>query len=149
VLVYSTPALRVGVFRCPPGDALWRETNDNIGARPHVVFPATVVGLVRHGTHLVVTPNDVVFYRPFETYERSLHDARGDISLFIAPSAELLDPPSAPVGRVDAPTFLLARRLMRRLRDDADPLLVEEIAAELIGRAIGAPALTSGRRPAT
>ena len=36
---------------------------------------------------LVVTPNDVVFYRPFETYERSLRDARGDVSLFIAPSS--------------------------------------------------------------
>ena len=45
VSVYSTPALRVGVYRCPPGDALWHETNDNIGARPHVVFPGTAVGL--------------------------------------------------------------------------------------------------------
>jgi AraC-like DNA-binding protein len=149
VLVYSTPALRVGVFRCPPGDALWHETNDNIGARPHVVFPGTVVGLVRHGTRLVVTPNDVVFYRPFETYRRSLRDGRGDISLFIAPSAALLEAPSAPIGRVDAPTFLLARRLLRRLRDDAEPLQVEETAAELVGRAIGAPVLHSGRRPRT
>ena len=41
-----------------------------------------------------------------------MRDARGDISLFIAPSAELLDPPSVPVGRVDASTFLLARRLI-------------------------------------
>ncbi len=73
--VYSTPALRVGVYRCPPGDDLWHETNDNIGERPHVVFPGTAVGLVRDGMRLVVTPNDVVFYRPFETYERSLRDA--------------------------------------------------------------------------
>jgi hypothetical protein len=56
VSVYSTPALRVGVYRCPPGDALWHETNDNIGARPHVVFPATAVGLVRDGVRLTVTP---------------------------------------------------------------------------------------------
>ena len=49
--VYSTSALRVGVFRCPPGDALWHETNDNIGERPHVVFPGTAVGLVREGVH--------------------------------------------------------------------------------------------------
>jgi AraC-like DNA-binding protein len=149
VLVHSTSALRIGVFRCPPGDALWHEMNDNIGARPHVVFPGTVVGLVRDGTRLVVTPNDVVFYRPFETYERSLRDARGDISLFIAPAATLLDAPSAPVGRVDSPTFLLARRLMRDLRDDADALLVEETAAELVGRALGVPAHHSGRRPTT
>jgi AraC-like DNA-binding protein len=149
VSVYSTPSLRVGVYRCPPGNALWHETNDNIGERPHVVFPGTVVGLVRRGTRLVVTPNDVVFYRPFETYERSLRDERGDVSLFIAPSAELLEAPSAPVGRVDGPTFLLARRLARRLRDGADGVLVEETAAELVGRAIGAPAPPSGRRPRT
>ena len=149
MIVYSTPALRVGVYRCPPDNALWHETNDNIGERPHVVFPGTAVGLVRRGTHFVVTPNDVVFYRPFETYERSLRDERGDVSLFIAPSAELLDAPSAPVGRVDTPTFLLACRLARRLRDDADGLAVEEAAADLVGRAIGAPELRSGRRPGT
>ena len=149
MIVYSTPALRVGVYRCPPGDALWDETNDNIGERPHVVFPRTAVGLVREGTRLVVTPNEVVFYRPFDTYERSLRDARGDVSLFIAPAAEDLDLPSAHVGRVDAPTFLLARRLAGQLRDDPDRLLVEETAAELVGRATGETVPPSGSRPAT
>ena len=142
--VYSTPALRVGVFRCPPGDALWHETNDNIGERPHVIFPGTAVGLVREGVHLTATPNDVVFYRPFETYERTLRDARGDVCLFIAPQE--LDVPAAPLGRADARSFLLARRLASRL-DDA--LFVEETAAELIARAVGSPAPPSGRRPAT
>jgi AraC-like DNA-binding protein len=146
--VYSTPWLRVGVFRCPPGSALWHETNDNIGERPHVVFPGLAVGLVRRGARLVVTPNDVVFYRPFETYERSLRDARGDVSLFIAPAAEFLDVPSAPLGRVDAGTFLLARRLAHGL-DEADALLVEETATELVVRALGAPAPPSGRRATT
>jgi AraC-like DNA-binding protein len=146
VSVYSTPALRVGVYRCPPGDALWHETNDNIGARPHVVFPATAVGLVRDGVRLTVTPNDVVFYRPFETYERSLRDARGDISLFIAPQD--LEVPDAPVGRADARSFLLARRLASRLGDH-EPLFVEETAAELIARAIRGPVASSGRRAAT
>ena len=132
---YSTPALRVGIFRCPPGDALWHETNDNIGDRPHVVFPGTAVGLVREGMHLTATPNDVVFYRPFETYRRELRDARGDVCLFIAPRD--LDVPEAPLGRADARSFLLARRLASRL-DDAP--FVEETAAELIGRAVRGPA---------
>jgi AraC-like DNA-binding protein len=149
VNVYSTPWLRVGLFRCPPGSALWRETNDNIGERPHVVFPGTVVGLVRRGTRHVVTPNDVVFYRPFETYGRSLRDARGDVSLFVAPAPELLEVPGAPVGGVDADTFLLTRRLARRLREGAGALLVEETAAELVARAVRAPARESGRRGAT
>jgi len=142
--VYSTPSLRVGIFRCPPEDALWHETNDNIGERPHVVFPGTAVGLVRHGVRLTATPNDVVFYRPFETYERTLRDARGDVSLFIAPRD--LDVPAAPLGRADARSFLLARRLAARL-DDA--LFVEETAAELITRAVHGPAAPSGRRAAT
>jgi AraC-like DNA-binding protein len=146
VSVYSTPALRVGVFRCPPGDALWGETNDNIGERPHVVFPGTAVGLVREGVRLLVTPNDVVFYRPFATYERSLRDERGDVSLFIAP--QQLDVPDAPLGKADARSFLLARRLASRL-DEQDALFVEETAIELIARAIGGPAATSGRRPST
>jgi hypothetical protein len=124
VSVCSTPALRVGVYRCPPGDALWHETNDNIGERPHVVFPGTAVGLVRDGVHVTATPNDVVFYRPFETYERSLRDPRGDVCLFIAPRE--LDVPAAPLGRADARAFLLARRLAGRLDD---PLFVEETAA--------------------
>ena len=144
--VYSTPALRVGVYRCPPGDVLWHETNDNIGERPHVVFPGTAVGLVRDGMRLVVTPNDVVFYRPFETYERSLRDERGDVSLFIAP--QHLDLPDAPLGRADARSFLLARRLASRLHEH-DALFVEEAAVELIARAIRGPVAASGRRPAT
>jgi AraC-like DNA-binding protein len=143
VSVYSTPALRVGVFRCPPGDVLWREINDNIGERPHVVFPGTAVGLVREGVRLTATPNDVVFYRPFETYERALRDARGDVCLFIAPRD--LEVPTAPLGKSDARSFLLARRLAHRL-DDA--LFVEETAAELIERAIRGPAPPSGRRAA-
>ena len=141
---YSTPALRVGIFRCPPGDALWHETNDNIGDRPHVVFPGTAVGLVREGMHLTATPNDVVFYRPFETYRRELRDARGDVCLFIAPRD--LDVPAAPLGRADARSFLLARRLASRL-DDAP--FVEETAAELIGRAVRGPAPPAGRRANT
>jgi AraC-like DNA-binding protein len=144
-----TPWLHVGIFRCPPGSALWRETNDNIGDRPHVVFPGTVVGLERRGTRHVVTPNDVVFYRAFETYGRTLRDARGDVSLFVAPAPELLDVPSAPVGRVDGPTFLLVRRLARRLREGAEPLVVEEAAAALVERAVAAPAQPSGRRAGT
>jgi AraC-like DNA-binding protein len=146
VSVYSTPALRVGVYRCPPGDDLWHETNDNIGERPHVVFPGTAVGLVRDGVRLVVTPNDVVFYRPFETYERTLRDERGDVSLFIAP--QHLDIPDAPLGKADGRTFLLARRLASRLHE-RDALFVEETAAELVARAIRGPAPTSGHRPAT
>src|SRR3954471_11319717 len=130
--VYSTPALRVGVYRCPPGDALWHETNDNIGDRPHVVFPATTVGLVRHGMRVTATPNDVVFYRPFETCERSLRDARGDVCLFIAPRDPRADPPPVPPRPHPARALRLAEAakdlLLARLEQ---PLSLTAPAGEL------------------
>jgi AraC-like DNA-binding protein len=58
--------------------------------------------------------------------------------------------PGAAVGPVDAPTFLLARRLARALDDGGTAgLPVEEAAAELVGRALAQPARQSGRRPGT
>ena len=56
--------------------------------------------------------------------------------------------PDAPLGRADAGSFLLARRLASRL-DEQDALFVEETAVELIERAIGGPVPASGRRAAT
>ena len=143
--VYSTPSLRVGIFRCPPEDTLWHETNDNIGERPHVVFPGTAVGLVREGMRLTATPNDVVFYRPFETYERSLRDARGDVCLFIAPAR------ARRAGRAARarPTRAASCSPAGSRAGSTTRLFVEETAAELIGRAIRGPAPPRGppRRP--
>jgi AraC family transcriptional regulator len=75
-----------------------------------------------------------------------LRDARGDVCLFIAPHE--LDVPAAPLGRADARTFLLARRLASGL-EQPDALFVEETAAELVARAIRGLAAPSGRRAAT
>jgi hypothetical protein len=141
--VYSTPSLRVGIFRCPPEDALWHETNDNIGERPHVVFPGTAVGLVRHGVRLTATPNDVVFYRPFETYERTLRDARGDVSSSSRPATSTCRPPrSAGPTRAASCSPGGSHAARRRAVRRGDP-------AELITRAVHGPAAPSGRRPAT
>jgi AraC-like DNA-binding protein len=123
--------MRVGEFRCPPDDALWDEVNDNIGPEAHVVFPRTTVVLHRKGGRLLSTPNHVIFYRPHERYRRALHDARGDISLFVAFDGDVPDVPAGPA----APTaFLLAHRLSRHLDDE--PLLVEEAAARLVEEAL-------------
>ena len=147
--VYSTPSLRVGVYRCPPGNALWHETNDNIGERPHVVFPGLWWGscaAVRAWSLRPTTSCSIARSRPTSA-RCATSAATSRCSSPPPPSSSTL--PAPPVGRVDAPTFLLACRLARRLRDDADGLLVEETATELVGRAIGAPAPQSGRRPAT
>jgi AraC-like DNA-binding protein len=124
--------MRVGEFRCPPGDALWDEVNDNIGPEAHLVFPRTSVRLERRGCgSLLSTPNHVVFYRPHERYRRALHDARGDISLFVALDEPVPDVPVAPCTPA---AFLLARQLARHLDDE--PLVVEERAARLVEEAL-------------
>src|SRR5215218_6486130 len=126
--------MRVGVFRCPPDDALWDEVNDNIGPEAHVVFPRTSVVLHRRAGRVLSTPNHVVFYRPHERYRRALHDRRGDISLFVAFDDEV-ELPDAPVGPAPAAAFLLAHRLARRLGDE--PLAVQETAATLVDEVLG------------
>ena len=156
---YSTPWLRVGVYRCPPDSALWHETNDNIGDRPHVVFPALAVGLVRRGARVVATPNDVVFYRPFETYERSLRDARGDVSLFIAPRRARTCQPRRSAGSTRARSCSPGgspRRLddracssRRRLRSSSTRALRARAARPAGGRPPAAAAPSSPRRPRT
>jgi AraC-like DNA-binding protein len=135
--------MRVGVFRCPPDDALWDEVNDNIGPEAHVVFPRTSVVLHREAGRVLSTPNHVVFYRPHERYRRVLHDTRGDISLFVAFEDDV-ELPDAPAGPATPAAFLLALRLARRLRDE--PLLVEETAAALVEQALAVRHVPRGNR---
>ena len=56
---YSTAWLRVGVYRCPPDSALWHETNDNIGDRPHVVFPALTLNYLGQGSLILESPKAI------------------------------------------------------------------------------------------
>jgi hypothetical protein len=75
-VLLSTPELTLGEFACASGDRLWDEVND-IGGRAHVVFPRTPVVIEQDGAHpVLVTPNDVVYYRPHQRYRRELRDAR-------------------------------------------------------------------------
>lgn len=122
--------MRVGEFRCPPGDPLWDEVNDNIGPEAHAVFPRTSVVLDRErGGRLLSTPNHAVFYRPNERYRRTLHDERGDVSVFVAYDGPV---PDRPAGPLTARGYLLARRLPR-----FDALAREEAAALLLDEVLG------------
>ena len=135
--------MRVGEFRCPPGDPLWDEVNDNIGSEAHVVFPRTTVVLDRErGGRLISTPNHVVFYRPNERYRRTLHDERGDVSVFVAYDGPV---PDRPAGPLSARGYLLARRLPRLdalAREETAALLVDEV----LGGAAGVRHSPAGRR---
>jgi AraC family transcriptional regulator len=146
-ILLRTSELTLGEFACAPGDRLWGEVNTNIGARPHVVFPRTHVLIAQDGEQPVLaTPNHVVFYKPHQRYRRGLRDERGDRSLWLEVTAELLEqaagpPPDRPAGPSEARTYLLAVAVARHLNAEPTPdrLLAEEAALQLLGQAVSSP----------
>lgn len=152
-LLLRGDAFEVGEFRCAPVHPLWHEVNDNIGPRPHVVFPQTSVYIDQGGSRRVLaTPNHVVFHSSHALYRRELHDPRGDLCVFVTVHpglfAELVGDVAVPLGSTDAETYLAVRVLVRALREAraADPLEVEERLHGLVARA--AVARREPRRPA-
>jgi len=151
----TTPALTVGEFHCPPGDASWRETNV-IGDRAHVVFPRRPVVIRQLGREPVLaTPNHAMLYNPEQAYRRELHGDRGDESVFVSlpsESLERLAAEGAPVldggTRIrlthvptDRRTYLLQHLLVRHLHAASSDLLdAEEAATRLVLRALAGPA---------
>jgi AraC family transcriptional regulator len=151
----TTPALTVGEFHCPPGDASWRETN-LIGDRAHVVFPRRPVVIRQLGREPVLaTPNHAMLYNAEQAYRRELHGDRGDESVFVALPGESLEriaAEGAPVldggSRIrlthvptDRRTYLLQHLLVRHLHAGAsDRLGAEEAATRLVFRTLAGPA---------
>ena len=148
-LLLEGETFEVGEFRCAPVHPLWQEVNDNIGPRPHLVFPQTSVYIDQGRSHRVLaTPNHVVFYPSHALYRRELHDPRGDLCVFVTLDpglfAELVGDAAVPLGSSDAETYLAVRVLVRELREarTADYLEVEEELHRLVARAAsgrGAP----------
>lgn len=139
-VLLETTDLTLGEFECGPGDPLWREVNENIDARPHVVFPRTRVLITQDGARpTLCTPNHVVFYRPNQRYRRALRDGDGDRCLWLALRGG--DVPPAVTGPADARTYLLAVALSAHLRRECEPdrLVAEEAAVRLLDRAVGGP----------
>jgi AraC-like DNA-binding protein len=155
-LLLDTDELQVGEFRCLPRHPLWHEVNDNIGPRPHVVFPHTSVYIDRSGGDPVLaTPNHVLVYRSHECYRRGLHDPRGDRCVFVTVAPRLWErltevQTPEPVGPSDPRTYFLQHLVVRHLREQAacDRLFVEEALHHLVTRAIATAAPDSTRRPA-
>src|SRR5215208_2196381 len=136
------PELTLGDFACTSGDRMWDEVND-IGPRPHVVFPRTHVLIAQDGAEpILATPNHVILYRPHQLYRRGLRDERGDRSLWLELAPELFErAPAGPAVPSDARTYLLAVTVARHLQSEApDRLLAEEAAARLLDAALGTAA---------
>jgi AraC-like DNA-binding protein len=138
-VLLAMPELTLGEFACESGDRLWGEVND-IGGGAHVVFPRTRVLIAQDGSHpVLVTPNDVVYYRPHQRYRRGLRDSRGDRSLWLEVAPELFErAPAGPARPSGARTYLLAVSVARHLRTEPAPdrLLAEEAALRLLADAV-------------
>jgi AraC-like DNA-binding protein len=149
-VLLAMPELTLGEFVCERGDRLWDEVND-IGEGAHVVFPRTRVVIAQDGSHpVLVTPNDVVYYRPHQLYRRELRDARGDRSLWLEVAPEhFRGAPAGPARPSGAGTYLLAVGVARHLRAEPEPdrLLAEEAALRLLDDAVAdaAPPAPGGR----
>ena len=150
-VLLAMPELTLGEFACERGDRLWDEVND-IGGSPHVVFPRTRVLIEQDGAHpVLVTPNDVVYYRSHQRYRRGLRDARGDRSLWLEVAPELFErAPAGPARPSGARTYLLAVGVANHLAREPEPdqLLAEEAALRLLDDAVDTTARTDPARRA-
>lgn len=149
-----TPLLSVGEFRCPPGDASWRETN-LIGDRAHVVFPRVPV-VIRQADRepVLATANHAMLYDANQPYEREARSEHGDDCAFIelptASLASLADEGASLVGDdhrmrathapTDSRTYLAQHLLVQHLREQPHDLLgAEEAAVCIVLAALSGP----------
>lgn len=142
-VLLETDELQVGEFHCAPAHPLWDEVNDNIGSRPHVVFPRTTVYIERRGEPVLATPNHVLFYGSHERYRRVLHDPRGDRCVFVTVDPRLWEELAAtrlPVsyGASDPGSYLVQHLVVRHLREETRPdlLFIEDALHGLVLRTV-------------
>ncbi|HEU0247215.1 MAG TPA: AraC family transcriptional regulator [Gaiellaceae bacterium] len=159
-VLFGSDVLDVGEFRCWPDHPRWEELND-IGGRPHVVFPGTSVVIQHLGCSAVLADrNLVMFYNAHDRYRRQLHDRRGDHCVFVAiapPSfAELVGASGVAFTHApgDACAYLCQSTVVRRLRaGECDALYVEEAILEAVQRSLERGLrhhqTRTGRRPQT
>jgi len=142
--LFAGRSLRVGLFSCPPAAAAWAETWRADAAT--VVFPLTSVVIEHDGRNATLAnSNHVLFFNRGDRYRKTLHDPRGELSVVVSPTPDLVaritrDGSSLPaIAGPCAPTAYLAQHdVVRRLRAGAalDASYVEETFANVLARAI-------------
>lgn len=131
---------RVGVFYCPPDARPWNEQHEFRGSAL-AVFPATSVVIEHEGREPVLAnPNHVMFYSEGQRYRRRLHDPRGDVSVYVAPSPRVIAAHELPFVQGPCPpeAFLAQHEVVRHLRtaDRVNPDFVEETLRDVLARVI-------------
>jgi AraC-like DNA-binding protein len=138
-VLFESSLFQLGEFRCWPEHPRWEVLND-IGDRPHVVFPGTSVLIQHVGRRAVLADrNLVMLYNAHDRYRRQVHDWRGDHCIFVAVEprcfASLAD--GSGVRFTHAPgdprAYLAQWTVVRRVLAGAvDPLHVEESILEAV-----------------
>lgn len=142
--LFAGRSLRVGLVRCPASAAAWGQIRAAEG--PAAVFPLTsFVVEANNGNSTLANPNHVLFFNAGDRFRRMPHDPRGEQSVVVAPTPELVSrlvpgDSSLPAGAGPcAPAVYLAQHdVVRRLRAGAavDGAYVEETFAAVLARAV-------------
>jgi AraC-like DNA-binding protein len=117
---------------------------NNIGDRPHVVFPGTSVIIHHVGRKPVLADrNFAIFYNAGDDYDRRLHDPRGDHCVFVALEPRCFGELAGGSGVTfthapgDVRAYLAQSTVVRGLRAGwGDPLFVEETVLEIVRRSL-------------
>ncbi len=151
IVVYESPLVRIGAFRCDRNYPGFRDTGP--AQNDCFVFPRTAVLIEHeHVPPFVANPNIVTFYNRAQRYQRYEISERGDRCDWFAvrrdlacDAARVKDPAprDAPFtwhcGRCDARTYLLQRLLFDAVAAGAldDPIAIEETVLLLLDRVVG------------
>jgi AraC-like DNA-binding protein len=160
--IFDGDLVRIGLFRCRPWHALFRE--DNYASRCLIVFPGSGVFITPAGGEPVVAdPNVVMLYNEGQSYRRDKLSEWGDDGVFFhfAPAAlieafRLYDPaveerPERPFRQShlhsDSRSYLLQYLIVRHILEQpvVDRLYVQETALQVLG---GLPANKTSPQPA-
>lgn len=151
-LLFESPSVCIGQFRCGPGSQLW-STENRTGLAPSIVFPRTAVEIHQADRYSVVaTPNHAMLYNANHAYHRDLIDPRGDVCEFFATSPTLIQEVLRSLGgpisdRLDSPfdfanspcpadVYMTQRAIFRVLKSgqEVDMLLIEESFIAILPR---------------
>jgi AraC-like DNA-binding protein len=151
--------MRLGLLNCPADSTNW-DRPTTIGRFTNIAFPRTTAIIAQTGRRpLLANPNHVLFYNPYQEYQRSPIDPRGYQCVFLAVTddllAEVLAWTGAPGKRLpfaegpnDPRAFLLQGLIVARARSSVpEPLLIEELLYHLVGVAVGAAVEQTGIAP--
>lgn len=160
-IIFATPTLRIGTFRCRPSEPWFEDTGPISGHL--IVFPRTSVRITYTGSRPIVTdPNLVMLYNDRQEYRRGKISERGDLCEWFEFAPEVIldavqpyDPAvddSRPFrlthGPSDTRTYLLQRQIVELIvsTEQPDQLYVEEALLAVLNTVVHSVYQASGRQ---